>query len=93
VNTKEILIRGKQKILERGWCQHMSIAPDGRCCMIGALALAAERFDGADYPARRVLENVIGPVWSIPSFNDAPGRTKEEVLEVFDKAITLAGSP
>ena len=30
------------------------------------------------------------PSLSIPMWNDAPGRTKEEVLDLYDRAIALA---
>jgi hypothetical protein len=39
------------------------------------------------------MYELTGQVWSgsIPTWNDWPDRTQEEVLETFDRALKLAG--
>ena len=60
------------------------------CCAAGAL------FNGelvrGHFPAYRLLSQTAGGEDFLSSWNDLPGRTKAEVLELFDRAITQARS-
>jgi hypothetical protein len=65
--------------------------PSATCfCAIGAMSRAADEYS----PSRetRILRRaVFGDVWRpIPSWNDAPETSHADVLEAFDRAITLA---
>lgn len=88
-------------ILEReGWIQGAMEGGAGGVCLLGALNIAPSwdvKFDlvrgepvSFGY-VRDVLEDRIGDR-SIVSWNDQPGRTKSEVLDVLREAIERAES-
>lgn len=102
MTPKEILIQGRTKI-ERGWCQGYSAldanggltraeGPDAVAfCAIGATQ--NHQHPGEEWAARHLLRLALGPRCDdggIAGYNDAPGRTKAEVLALFDTAIKLA---
>lgn len=89
-----LLIRGREAI-ERGWCQG-SYAKGDAVCMEGAVG----RRNGyclssvIKHAIDRLRANAISSMkrsFELPTelttWNDAPGRTKEEVLAAFDRAI------
>jgi len=103
VTTKQILQEARA-LLARGWCQGYFAKdeaghnvtendPGAVCwCAVGATLRAAHvlRFDNSEaLLALRVLGAEIRS-WVIPNWNDAEGRTKEEVLAAFDRAIEAA---
>ena len=70
-------------IREHGWCQFVVEDKNGCVCALGAtgaLGLRWERELELDNALRNQIQSVAVGVW-----NDTPGRTKEEVLEVFDR--------
>src|ERR1051325_10189007 len=85
-----ILLDGRAQI-ERGWVQHYTHTRSG-VCLIGSLhdapdsssSLAAQMFLLAAVKETGFAKE------SLPLFNDAPGRTKEEILAVYDRAIELS---
>ncbi len=83
-----LLIEGHEHV-ERGWCQGACYR-DGAVCMLGALGFRNDRRPEAEpltvQKAMTRLEHAIG-THAIGAWNDAAGRTKEEVLRVFDIAI------
>ena len=86
------LMRGRSRI-ERGWCQGKMASPTG-VCAIGALSGAVVYGHEAER-AVKILNLAIGEGSSqswhdVIRWNDAPGRTKEEVLDLYDRAIALA---
>ncbi len=95
--VKDVLIAARAKI-EQGWTQGASardalsnaVAFDDQnatCwCMVGAL-FAAEPIDDMLRVDARLSLRIHPARVGISRFNDTPGRTKEEVLAVFDKAI------
>lgn len=98
MSVKEGLIKARAKV-EEGWCQGAAARDKGGLA-VAATSSDATRFCilGAINAAR--LDNgvsVIGELYcalkceagesSLAGFNDAPGRTQEEVLALFDKAI------
>ena len=90
----QMLVEGRKQ-LDQGWCQHRT-RQRGATCMIGSLAIS-------DYDmfieGERLLLDAIRELGhrqaSVAAFNDALGRTKLQVLEVYDHAIersrTIAG--
>jgi hypothetical protein len=85
VTDKEILKLAKQRIEKYGWIQ--GNFGDEQCgfCSAGAfLDIYANGEKVETYWARLKLQRLVG---ALLSWNDAPGRTKEEVLAAFDKAI------
>ncbi len=102
MTPKEVLIRGKER-LERGWCQGASArdasgnksdpeSPNAASfCVFGAMHEREGPYasDRARELIRRVLGAKLGD-GAIAIYNDTPGRTKEEVLALVDKAINLA---
>ncbi len=99
MTQKELLLQARAKI-EKGWCKGAeakdeggrSVPPDSAeavaFCIFGATPGAALP------PLRTALRVRLGrPPWdpaSLADYNDGPWRTKEEILALVDKAITLA---
>ena len=81
-----MLVDARQQ-LDQGWCQHRA-RQRGLACMIGSLAISD--YD-AFVEAERLLLGAIRDLGhlqtSVAAFNDAPGRTKQQVLQVYDRAI------
>jgi hypothetical protein len=94
VQFKEAFLEVK-KIVENGWCQH-HYATEKEYCLVGAMikvacinhAFEAELIDkfikANNLPI--VKRNCTITVW-----NDAPERTKEEVLAALDRAVEYVG--
>ena len=97
--TLEVLVEARRLIAETGWTQNV-LARDSashpahpssdracRFCSIGAIQRAEHTVNlGRITPARDVLRWVLDHN-SIANFNDAPSRTKADVLAAFDRAI------
>lgn len=81
MTVHETLCKARNLIDRHGWCQH-SFARGGMYCTLGAIKAVAK----LDYQCREVLLSVL-KVESVANWNDAPGRTKQEVLDAFDRAI------
>jgi hypothetical protein len=79
-----------QEIIERGWCQH-ALEADGGVCAIGAInkALTGNAHIMGEHGPYGALIDAIGSV-SIADWNNAPKRTKDEVIEAFGRAAELA---
>jgi hypothetical protein len=100
--VKEVLIAARDILVNKGWHQgsygkkmdgeNSDDLGDASCvayCPIGAI-FAVE----AAYVVQRQAEDLLRketPKNSIVAFNDRGGRTKEEVLELFDQAIEKVG--
>lgn len=101
MNTIDILKAAKQLLIDKGWTQEafargpsggplVSRNPLATCyCGIGAIGAAGYGAAPARYDAEDALAKAAGvkEVEDFFDFNDAPGRTVDEVLAVFDKAI------
>jgi hypothetical protein len=101
MKPSEIIRKGRSRLFQHGWCQHSFQDTEGRLCAFGALRAATstvpESFeDSLDLPTQRAclyLEKSIGPDkhwFPIVGWNDEPGRTFSEVVDLFDKAEKLA---
>lgn len=66
---------------------------DSACkwCLVGAVASeCSEESIATRHALTHAINKIIGTGWSIEAWNDAKGRTKEEVLDVIDKVILAA---
>ena len=96
-----VLLRKARALVAAGWCQHHP--NQGRqVCIMTALHITVWGTHPVNYweAHRRQMElaermhTLLPAEWSeapLYSWNDAPGRTKREVLALFDRAIEAAG--
>lgn len=90
-----VLTAARERLLEKGWIQGTGRSAEGYC-MVGAThsvtaqlvdcGLPWKEADELEVRANSALKVALGSVLVI-AFNDAPGRTLNEVLAVFDDAI------
>jgi hypothetical protein len=102
VTTKEVLVEARRLIAEKGWAQgDFALDDDGHgynydspratCyCASGAIRLACPEPYG--FVRVEKLFCKANSIEEIPQWNDAEGRTKDEVLAAFDRAIDFAGA-
>lgn len=95
--TVQVLTRA-MGLVKKGWCKKVGARDKNRreChtrsknamywCSVGATEAASKGFAAA--ACRRILRKDVGS--SITLWNDAPGRTKRQVLAAFRRAIALA---
>jgi hypothetical protein len=82
---------GGRKWIEWGWVQHHAFTPNGVC-------LAGSLYDAPNNEVRvaafMILQQAIKETGfatgSLSVYNDTPGRTKDEILAVYDRAIELS---
>ena len=91
-DTKELLVQGRQRLTEYGWCQKRLQDLSGRCCALGSMLSTGELTTKEELRAYRNAERALieaaGEGWfSVVDWNDVPGRTFEEIIAGFDKAI------
>lgn len=85
--VKEALIKARALIKDHGWVQNQPGSHRDGFCMIGALAeICPMRQPDVFFEAVDALRDTTGYM-HVTSFNDAEGRTKEEVIQAFDRAI------
>lgn len=96
--VRRTLIKARAIQAERGLAKGVFEAPTGRVCMSGAIKLAqwgdananirfwsdAEKYLGT---CALALMEEAGGGHRLPSWNDCPERTLEEVLDLFDRTI------
>jgi hypothetical protein len=85
-------------LIAQGWCQG-DYYEDSDCgtkyCAVGAIRAAAEDqsyFYCLDYLGQTLAFMIGSGRYNVPNWNDAPGRTQQEVLALYDRAIDLAKS-
>jgi hypothetical protein len=95
MKPSEIIRASKNVMFERGWNQGGYMGPDGSVCVRGALRIAAfgeicpDVLVDADYRLLDRAERYIRlsvPGRNIAGWNDTPGRTFSEVIDVLDLA-------
>lgn len=88
--TTQVLLEAADLIEQRGWCQNSAQGPGGSICAAQALALAAAYdFAFAAQVGRKLLHTV--GFRTVPKWNDAPGRTQDEVVAALRQAAFMAG--
>jgi hypothetical protein len=105
ITVKQVLIEARDLLINVGWTQGvMCRYKDGKpsCyCSVGAISQILMSHEIRKVSRNSMEENSILLLryairkqveynHSVMSFNDAPGRTKEEVIDVFTKAIERA---
>lgn len=100
--THEVLVAAKAYLLKYGWQQDLYGKDGGPRCMVGAVssALGCPVAHAEGHDAAFALARVLGAgdpetardTIVIPHFNDGEGRTLDEVIDAFDRAI-LATAP
>ena len=90
--VRDVLIKAKTLIEQRGWCQKEQISMTGAYCIVGAIRyhkffpeLFLDSFLHHDASVRFWKAN--GLFCPVTQWNDDIHRTKQEVLDAFDKAI------
>jgi hypothetical protein len=85
------VLNGAADLIERdGWCQSRYLLETGERCADGAIAVAGNgHHGGVRSVARLALRSAIGGE-SVVIWNDAPGRTKAEVVAALRAAAELA---
>ena len=91
------VLRKARRFVEAGWCQNVwREFTNGRIsrCLTAALSDASHAEQGSILAIHRayddaveILTEMIGGTETLPHWNDAKRRTKEEVLELLDRAI------
>lgn len=87
-------------LAERGWSQGRFIGDSGAVCLMQAVMEAAGRGFGsdetsvaADWCLLLMVQAQAGTgQWSLYGWNDAPGRTEAEVMQLVEDAIVFARS-
>jgi hypothetical protein len=76
----KVFLRTADYIEEHGWCQHQLRDPKGRVCLAAAITKDMHNYDdgGATINAWGLLKRSLGG--SAMKWNDAPERTKDEVI-------------
>jgi hypothetical protein len=82
------ILRAARERIERGWCQGIGSIGHSFCALVALSTLFAPE-DALDNEPLRLLRKAVGQE-RIIEWNDAPGRTKADVLEAFSRAIELA---
>jgi hypothetical protein len=88
-DVSAVLVAAAARLEEHGWCQRQSRTGSGALCPIAAIAVAAAGDKQLEDRAQHALE--IWVIWhsdapSVARWNDAPERTKDEVLAALNAA-------
>lgn len=97
IKASDILADARERV-NRGWCKHRANDGLGNVCAVGAVSYAEAQAQEVEprirdalsvFPYTALMDAVqeFGPYASVPTFNDDPLTTKEDVLAAFDKAI------
>jgi hypothetical protein len=91
VTTVEVLRAARARI-ETSWVQADEggyVGSPNYCALLATSGLADSN---KEWQADEYVQRAIGTdsATGVAGWNDAPGRTREEVIEAFDKAIALA---
>lgn len=84
----EVLTKMKELLMEKGWCQGTLRNDQGNLCLLGTLDQVYLNNDLLT-PYNRAAEAIRRQIESrsISNWNDAVGRTFNEVIDILDAAI------
>ena len=80
----DIFMKPSALILKYGWIKHFFGSPEEGFCMLGALRYSCKTQPEYDRKLDRLCLGIRGE-W-VGTWNDAPGRTKRQVLAALRKA-------
>ena|SRR5438105_9468121 len=87
--VSQMLREGREQV-QRGWCQRI-MRQRGSVCMIGSLNIIDfEVFATTEKLMLEAIDDLGYSYSTVAAFNDDFCRTKEQVLEVYDRAIELS---
>lgn len=101
MTAKDVLVSAKNLINIEGWIQYEPHNPYGYC-IVGALREVAgwekcmrdeNRYNAyvkASAAVSDAIKSIAEKTTAIPDWNDSSSRTKQEVLDMFDKAVQIA---
>lgn len=96
MTTHDVLRKARAYLLEHGWQQGDYGIQGGRRCALGAIKSARDpdTYVSDEHPAVLALGDVVEDQF-VCRWNDEDGRTLDEVIAAFDKAIiqTAPSSP
>lgn len=91
MNTvQKTLTSARDLLLKYGWIQHDDGSRSKGFCAGGAIDASTKNY-GRMNDASEALKDAFPRRRSIVAFNDQRGRTKRQVIAMFNKAIKLAG--
>jgi len=92
VTARDVLINTRGLIVEHGWVQGTFGSEGEGFCVLGAFRAQTHQVTWRlRVRAVQALEDATGTI-DLPGWNDdTPGRTQQEVLAAFDRAIEKAG--
>lgn len=85
------LLDAADYIEKHGWCQHSLQDPNGRVCIFGAIDLVTADPDVLGNAVVRLSRQV--SYYPITAWNDAPERTKQEVVDTLRAAAMAEVGP
>jgi hypothetical protein len=87
VTPAQVLRRAARVLREEGWCKGALMDGAGRRCLLGAVDAAASRMPFYSHRAQAwamvALSDYLGG-YTFAAFNDAPGRTVDQVLVLLE---------
>ena len=93
MTAAEVLEAAADYIDEHGWCREEYVASDGSVCAFEAIERArlTEPLAGVELVVEAAMKSATGCA-TVEEWNDAPGRTKDEVVrKLREVAASLAG--
>jgi hypothetical protein len=84
--AKQILNFAADYIEKHGWCQRAMSMPDGRVCLFGSIRAFGFMPDEVHVELGHRLKKITKGYRNPATWNDALGRTKEEVIKALRKA-------
>lgn len=86
-----VLLIAASLVEHHGWTQRQSRTGSGALCPVAAIAAAAAGDKTVEHEAHLALERWV--IWhtqfdTVPEWNDAPERTKDEVLSALRGAVS-----
>lgn len=83
------VLKEARRLLSQGWCQKVLVKSFPlQYCILGAINEASQPFGLlVSHDARQAVSRWV-PDGVVSAYNDAEGRTQEEVLALMDRAIT-----
>jgi hypothetical protein len=87
------MLKASKQQIEQGWCQH-AMRQRGSVCMIGSFTIEDYAlFTKAEGLLLQAINGLGYSHSSVAQFNDDVQRTKDQVLEVYDRAIERSMMP